>query len=345
MKVDVDIRQLRYRAVEVGEIGHEGDDRPDAQMDGRRVALDNPFSPIPIHQGWTGGGDHAEEQEHPAAHHGLAQLKVEHRAVALLEPLGLVVRPAEKAHQEKAAQVDHILCGGLEFGLFFLGFAGQAVADLADAAQGKHERGDNGAGQNGQAPIHGKENAHGGQDGDRIREDADEGAGDHVVDGARVVVDAREDFARPGRRVEPERHALKIPVEGVSQVEHQALTDLDAPVVLENPEEARRHGQKHEPENELVQERQVTAGQGFVEQGPDEKGSDQAQEFFEPDTGQDHRGHLAVRLEISRDALEQGALQHDLGPFVAETVEHAAQTVTLAHTSQASIEVHDRAFP
>ena len=89
--------------------------------------------------------------------------------------------------------------------------------------------------------------------GDEVADDAAERVADHALDGADIVVNAREDLAGPVRGEPAQRHAAEVAVEPRAQVEHHALADDGAQVRLRDTEERRRRDEHDHQEDEEVE--------------------------------------------------------------------------------------------
>ena len=102
--VDVDVRELGYRAVEAGEVLGEGDDGADLD---RTVRGRDP--PEAVDEGRGDGRGQREPDEEEAGIGGLGDADVAHPTGLLLEGGGLRFRPPEQLDEHRPADVEALL--------------------------------------------------------------------------------------------------------------------------------------------------------------------------------------------------------------------------------------------
>ena len=321
LHVDVDVGQLAHGAVEVAQVGDEGQHGADGQ--GPEDGLP---PPVPEDEGRPDAAHHADEEEEPAPHHGGADLELHQIHVEALK-LGQLVRLApEDAGQDVPADAEALLEVGRQLRLLLLRLAGDLVAEAPHPAHGEDDDGDGHDGDQGQAPVQEEDGGEGEGDHGHVLGDAGQGPGDDVLHPGDVVVDPAHDLPGLGHGVEAQGLALQVGEELQAQVGHDGLPDAVVEVLLQDADQAGHDGGHDEARHEPVELREVAVGYGLVHDPPDKEGREEAQEGGAGDAEQDAGRHPEVRPEVGHHPAQLGEAHLGAGP-VPVAVAHPVQPV------------------
>ena len=231
LHLDRGLQHLADREQQPGLQRGERDDRARAQV---RVPGDQ------VDQRGRDREEGLHEREERAADHRLAHLQPGEAAVLVAVALDRVAAAVEHLRQQHARHRERLLRQRRELGERLLRLAREPPPRAADAIGEVDEDRHDPEREQGQLPGEQQHRDHRAQHRDRVREHRRGGVGDHVLDAADVVLQARLQLAGARGGEEPERHRLQVVVEPVAQVLHHALPDHRRQVRLEHADRRRR---------------------------------------------------------------------------------------------------------